>query len=74
LTIVLVNTYIKEEIIRKWLGGEQRDKIASDMSMGAGTVSNIISEWKEEIGIPTADTLSSSNRIKKIEYQCIAMR
>jgi hypothetical protein len=25
--------------------------------MGAGTVSNIISEWKEEIGIPTADTL-----------------
>ena len=27
------------------------------MSMGAGTVSNIISKWKEEIGIPTADTL-----------------
>ena len=27
------------------------------MSMGAGTVTNIISEWKEEIGIPTADTL-----------------
>ena len=26
------------------------------MSMGAGTVSNIISKWKEEIGIPTADT------------------
>ena len=69
-----VPTHIKEEVIRKWLSGEQRDKIASDMSMGAGTVSNIISEWKEEIGIPTADTLSSSNRIKKIEYQCIAMR
>src|SRR5215210_4776327 len=52
-----VPTHIKEEVIRKWLSGEQRDKIASDMSMGAGTVSNIISEWKEEIGIPTADTL-----------------
>jgi outer membrane murein-binding lipoprotein Lpp len=25
--------------------------------MGAGTITNIISEWKEEIGIPTADTL-----------------
>ncbi|HEX6029240.1 MAG TPA: hypothetical protein VFY64_09385, partial [Nitrososphaeraceae archaeon] len=52
-----VPTPIREEIIRKWLSGEQRDKIASDISMGAGTVTNIISEWKEEIGIPTADTL-----------------
>lgn len=49
--------HIKEEVIRKWLSGEQRDKIASDISIGAGTVTNIISEWKEEIGIPTADTL-----------------
>ena len=48
---------IKEQVIRKWLSGEQRDKIASDISLGAGTVTNIISEWKEEIGIPTADTL-----------------
>jgi hypothetical protein len=48
--------HIKEEVIRKWLSGEQRDKIASDMSMGAGTVTKIISEWKEEIGIPTANT------------------
>ena len=52
-----VPTHIKEEVIRKWLSGEQRDKIASDISMGAGTVTNIISKWKEEIGIPTADTL-----------------
>jgi hypothetical protein len=51
-----VSYHIKEEVIRKWLSGEQRDKIASDMSMGAGTVTKIISEWKEEIGIPTADT------------------
>jgi hypothetical protein len=52
-----VPTHIKEEVIRKWLSGEQRDKIASDTSMSAGTVTNIISEWKEGIGIPTADTL-----------------
>ena len=52
-----VPTHIKEEVIRKWLSGEQRDKIASDISMSAGTVTNIISEWKEGIGIPTADTL-----------------
>ena len=48
---------IKEQVIRKWLSGEQRDKIASDISIGAGTVTKIISEWKEEIGIPTADAL-----------------
>jgi hypothetical protein len=48
---------IKEQVIRKWLSGEQRDKIASDMSIAAGTVTKIISEWKEEIGIPTADAL-----------------
>jgi hypothetical protein len=30
-----VPTHIKEEVIRKWLSGEQRDKIASDISMGA---------------------------------------
>ncbi|HEX2124673.1 MAG TPA: hypothetical protein VHF44_03620 [Nitrososphaeraceae archaeon] len=52
-----VPIYIKEEVIRKWLSGEQRDKIASDISISAGTVTNIISEWKEKIGIPTADTL-----------------
>ncbi len=52
-----VAAHIKEEVIRKWLSGEQRDKIASDMSMGAGTVTKIISEWKEEIGIPTANAL-----------------
>jgi|Kansoi300Nextera_1026150.scaffolds.fasta_scaffold16782_2 hypothetical protein len=34
--------HIKEEVIRKWLNGEQRDKIASDISLGAGTVTNII--------------------------------
>jgi transposase len=48
---------IKGEAIKKWLSGEQRDKIASDISIGAGTVTNIISEWKEEVGIPTANTL-----------------
>ena len=48
---------IKEQVIRKWLSGEQRDKIASDISIAAGTVTKIISEWKEEIGIPTADAL-----------------
>ena len=47
----------KMEIITRWLKGEQRDKIASAMGLGAGTISAIISEWKAEIGIPNANTL-----------------
>lgn len=47
----------KMEIITRWLKGEQRDKIASAMGLGAGTISAIISEWKAEIGIPDANTL-----------------
>jgi len=46
----------KMEIVTRWLKGEQRDKIASAMGLGAGTIS-IISEWKAEIGIPNANTL-----------------
>jgi hypothetical protein len=45
------------EIITRWLKGEQRDKIASAMGLGAGTISAIISEWKAEIEIPNANTL-----------------
>jgi outer membrane murein-binding lipoprotein Lpp len=63
---------IKEEVIRKWLNGEQRDKIASDMSLGAGTVSNIISQWKEEIGIPTANTLRDlATELKRLNINAL---
>jgi hypothetical protein len=52
----------------------KRDKIASDISLGAGTVTKIISEWKEEIGIPTADTVrdlaTELNRLKINALQC----
>jgi outer membrane murein-binding lipoprotein Lpp len=67
-----VPPHIKEEVIRKWLNGEQRDKIASDMSLGAGTVTNIISQWKEEIGIPTADTLRDlATELKRLNINAL---
>jgi hypothetical protein len=67
-----VPTHIKEEVIRKWLSGEQRDKIASDMSMGAGTVTNIISEWKEEIGTPTANSLRDlATELKRLNINAL---
>ncbi len=45
------------EIITRWLKGEQRDKIAAAMGLGAGTISAIISGWKAEMGTPNADAL-----------------
>jgi len=47
----------KDDVVHRWLQGDQRDKIASDMQLGTGTVSTIILEWKKNIGIPDADTL-----------------
>jgi hypothetical protein len=47
----------KNDVVHRWLQRDQRDKIASDMQLGTGTVSTIILEWKKNIGIPDADTL-----------------
>ena len=56
MTIELVH-HTKMEIITRWLKGEQRDKIAAAMGLGAGTISAIISGWKAEIGTLNADAL-----------------
>lgn len=63
------------EITTRWLKGEQRDKIAAAMGLGAGTVSAIISGWKAEIGIPTAETLrqfsTALRRLGVTASQCV---
>jgi hypothetical protein len=67
-----VPTHIKEEVIRKWLSGEQRDKIANDISMGASTVTNIISEWREGVGIPSADALRDlATELKRLNINAL---
>ena len=47
----------KSLVIQEWLNGEQRDKIAVDSGIGAGSVTNIVNEWRATLGFPTADTL-----------------
>src|SRR5918994_1795162 len=47
----------KGEIVRLWLAGWQRDRIAGALNLGGGTVSNVISEWRAQIGALTADAL-----------------
>ena len=67
--------YTRKEIVTRWLEGEQRDKIAAGMELGAGTISAIVSEWKAEIGIPTADSLrhfsTELRRLGVTASQCV---
>src|SRR5262249_21939804 len=47
----------KSLVIQAWLNGEQRDKIAVDNGLSAGSVTNIVNEWRAALGFPTADSL-----------------
>jgi hypothetical protein len=38
---------IRKEIISRWLKGHSRDQIAKEVDIGAGTVSSIIKEYKQ---------------------------
>jgi DNA-binding CsgD family transcriptional regulator len=40
---------IREQVIKQWLEGISRDKIAKDNGIGAGTVSSIIKDSMQEI-------------------------
>lgn len=48
---------LKDGIIKEWLKGKNRDKIAYENAVSAGTVSNIIKEWRDQIGSLEADEL-----------------
>jgi hypothetical protein len=44
-----IDINIREQVIKQWLEGHTRDKIAADNRIGAGTVTDIVSEWREGI-------------------------
>nr|MDQ3984660.1 hypothetical protein [Thermoproteota archaeon] len=46
---------IGEQVLKQWLQGMSRDQIAKDNDVGAGTVSAIIKDAKQEI--PDIDLL-----------------
>ena len=47
----------KLSVIDDWLNGESRDNIAIKLSMGSGTVYNIVHEWTNEVGAQRATRL-----------------
>jgi hypothetical protein len=40
-----IQEIIRRRVIEQWLSGESRDKVASDLQIGAGTVSGIVSDY-----------------------------
>ena len=44
-----IDTQVKKQVINQWLSGDSRDTIAADNGLGAGTISNIVNEWKKGI-------------------------
>jgi hypothetical protein len=44
-----IDTQIKKHVVNQWLSGGSRDRIAADNNIGAGTVSNIINQWKKGV-------------------------
>jgi len=44
-----IDELVRRRVVDKWINGFPRDKIASDLQIGAGTVSNIVSEFKNNL-------------------------
>jgi hypothetical protein len=44
-----IDEIIKRRVIHEWLSGEARDRIASDLQIGAGTVSAIVTDLKKNL-------------------------
>jgi hypothetical protein len=48
---------IKSAVIQQWLEGKPRDLIAADTGLSSGAATNIINEWRQNLGIPLANDL-----------------
>jgi transposase len=46
---VSIDNRVKEQVFKQWLSGDSRDKIAADNRIGAGTVTNIVNEWRKRL-------------------------
>src|SRR5215212_168848 len=55
---IQIPEHIKSAVIDAWLmGGKTRDEIAEEFNISTGSVSNIIKEWQNRIGVFEANSL-----------------
>jgi hypothetical protein len=58
---------MKSLVIQQWLQGISRDSIAANNGLSAGAVTNIVNEWRQALGSPTADELRElATTLKKV--------
>ena len=49
--------HIKSAVIDAWMMGKTRDEISSEFNISTGSVSNVIAEWQNRIGVFDANNL-----------------
>ena len=54
---ITIPEHIKSAIIDAWIMGKTRDKIALEFNISTGSVSNIIEQWQNRIGVFDANNL-----------------
>ena len=52
-----IHEHIKSAVIDAWLMGKTRDNIASEFNISTGSVSNVIEQWQNRIGLFDANNL-----------------
>jgi hypothetical protein len=48
---------LKSAVIQQWLKGVERDRIALELGLSTGAVTNIVNEWRLAISFPVAEEL-----------------
>jgi hypothetical protein len=51
-----IQEVIRRRVIEQWLSGVPRDKISSDVQIGTGTVSSIVSDYKKNLQASDIDS------------------
>src|SRR5688572_4095125 len=65
---------VKLGVIYEWLRGSSRDKIAAIYNISTGAVTNIVNEWRNNIGAYIAEDLRElSISFKKSKYYTYSM-
>ena len=44
-----IEAKVKKQVINEWLTRDSRDSVAANNNIGAGTITNIINEWKKGV-------------------------
>jgi len=64
--VTIIDQNVKSIVIREYLNGTSRDKIAQIAGISAGTASNIIKDWKDGINMPNVEQVRDfSTEVKK---------